>query len=143
MQWTPEEIRRRRLAHGYTSQKALADALGLSRRAVINWESGTAEPRGSSRRALERVLGGDPDDSDEDRVLRRVSAGRLWAELQTRYYAAIDAAQEQSSEAGPSSPPSGGGRFARPLQPDDGQLGRSSTNGEQPPDTAGGLDFNG
>lgn len=60
MQWTPAEIRRRREAAGFTSQTQLADALGVSRRAVTNWETGKADPRGSHLRALERILGDAP-----------------------------------------------------------------------------------
>jgi DNA-binding transcriptional regulator YiaG len=58
--WTPAEIRRRREAAGFTSQTQLADALGVSRRAVTNWETGKAEPRGSHLRGLERLLGDAP-----------------------------------------------------------------------------------
>lgn len=60
MQWTPAEIKRRREAAGFTSQTQLADALGVSRRAVTNWETGKADPRGTHLRALERILGDAP-----------------------------------------------------------------------------------
>lgn len=92
VQWTPEEIKARRSGRGL-NQQGLADALNVSRRAVINWETGKAEPRGSNLRALERVLGGHEDDTDDERVLRTVKDWRLWAELQHRYNAAIESAR--------------------------------------------------
>lgn len=121
VQWTPEEIVRRRIAHGYNSQESLARALGLSRRAVTNWETGKVTPRGSSLRELERVLGGEPNDNDEDRALRRVSDGRLWAEMQRRYYNALELADQtadQPIDEHPDDDPdvptrTGGGRYAR------------------------------
>lgn len=120
VEWTPEEIVRRRIAHGYNSQESLARALGLSRRAVTNWETGKAIPRGSSLRELERVLGGDPNSSDEDRALRRVSDGHLWAELQRRYYNALERADQTADEPFDEHPHdsdaprrTGGGRYAR------------------------------
>ncbi|HEY9354643.1 MAG TPA: helix-turn-helix transcriptional regulator [Nocardioides sp.] len=57
MDWTPEEIRRRRLAKGYRSQRALATELGVSLKAVTNWETGVGEPSAANIRRLDEVLG--------------------------------------------------------------------------------------
>lgn len=55
--WTPEEIRRRRLAKGYRSQRALATELGVSLKAVTNWETGVGEPSAANIRRLDELLG--------------------------------------------------------------------------------------
>lgn len=81
VQWTPEEIKRRRQARGW-SQQQLAEALGLSRRAVTNWETGNTEPRGANLRALERELG-DHDD-DENVSLRDATDAQFLAEVARR-----------------------------------------------------------
>lgn len=77
VQWTPAEIKRRRIVKGFKSQEALAEALGVSRKAVSNWETGEAEPRGINLRQLERVLGDAPED---DVPLRSASLMQLHAE---------------------------------------------------------------
>lgn len=59
VQWTRSEIKRRREAKGL-SQEQLAQAIGVSRRAITNWETGQAEPRGRNLRGLERMLGDEP-----------------------------------------------------------------------------------
>src|SRR4051812_44349581 len=56
VEWTPQEIKNRRLAKGW-DQDQLARELGVSRRAITNWETGAADPRGKNRRALDTVLG--------------------------------------------------------------------------------------
>lgn len=56
MEWSRTEIKRRRETLGL-SQQELADAVGVSRRAVTNWETGVAEPRGKSLRRLDQILG--------------------------------------------------------------------------------------
>lgn len=81
VQWTPAEIKKRRLAKGL-NQDELAAALGLSRRAITNWETGTAEPRGSSLRALERELG---DDRAPQVTLRDATVMELLAEIASRF----------------------------------------------------------
>jgi len=57
--WPPGEIRRRRNAKGW-SQDDLAEALGVSRRAVTNWETGVARPSGANLDALDQALGDAP-----------------------------------------------------------------------------------
>lgn len=57
--WTPEEIRQRRNAKGWSQSEAAA-AVGVSRRAITNWETGVARPSGSNIEALDRALGDAP-----------------------------------------------------------------------------------
>lgn len=57
--WTPTEIKNRRAAKGW-DQTQLAAELGVSRRAITNWETGQADPRGENRRRLDAVLGDTP-----------------------------------------------------------------------------------
>jgi transcriptional regulator with XRE-family HTH domain len=57
--WTPQEIRRRRNAKGWSQSEAAA-AVGVSRRAITNWETGVARPSGSNVEALDRALGDAP-----------------------------------------------------------------------------------
>lgn len=59
VEWTPREIKNRRVAKDW-DQDRLAKALGVSRRAITNWETGKAEPRGENRRRLDAVLGDTP-----------------------------------------------------------------------------------
>jgi len=80
--WTPEEIRRRRDTQGL-SQEDLAKALGVSRRAVTNWETGAAVPGGKNLRGLDRVLG-DPPRAD-DPTLSQADFLELLAEIARRY----------------------------------------------------------
>ena len=54
MDWR-EEIRRRR-EERHLSQEELAEAVGVSRQAVSEWESGAAQPTGANRRALLQAL---------------------------------------------------------------------------------------
>lgn len=67
--WTPDEIRRRRDAKGL-SQEELGQRLGehldkpVSRRAITNWETGVAMPHGRNLRALDLVLGDQPTGDD-------------------------------------------------------------------------------
>lgn len=70
------------------NQQELADLVGVSRRAVTNWETAVAEPRGSNLRSLEAVLATKPDESDddEDAVLRRIDDGKFWAEATRRFF---------------------------------------------------------
>lgn len=80
--WTPDEIRRRRNERGL-SQEELAETLQVSRRAVTNWETGAAEPRGKSIRGLDRVLG---DTSTAPEVsLRGATLMDLLAEIARRF----------------------------------------------------------
>ena len=59
VEWTPQEIKSRRAAKGW-DQNQLAAELGVSRRAITNWETGQAEPRGENRRRLDAILGDTP-----------------------------------------------------------------------------------
>jgi transcriptional regulator with XRE-family HTH domain len=93
VEWTPEEIRRRRDARGL-SQQDLADALQVSRRAITNWETGAAEPRGKSLRGLDRVLG---DTTTPETSLRDATVLELLAELAGRY-AALEAATHRGDQ---------------------------------------------
>ena len=79
--WTPDEIRRRRTEHGL-SQEELAEALQVSRRAITNWETGAADPRGKSLRGLDRVLG---DTTAPEATLREASLMDLLAEIARRF----------------------------------------------------------
>jgi len=90
MDWTPEEIRRRRDARGLSQDelgRRLAEHLGLnkpiSRRAIVNWENGTSVPHGRNLRALDHVLGAQT--SADDPPLSRASYMDLLAELARRY----------------------------------------------------------
>ena len=86
--WTPEEIRRRRDAKGY-SQEELGQRLGehlgkpVSRRAITNWEAGSATPHGRNLRALDLVLGDEPDAKDPP--ISQASFMDLIAEITRRY----------------------------------------------------------
>lgn len=88
MQWTRTEIKKRRIARGLT-QEQLADLLNLSKRAVNNWETGKREPRGSSLRELDRVLG-DGDTGDGDATLTGFTYLQLVSE-QARRFADLEA----------------------------------------------------
>lgn len=68
--WTAAEIKSRREARGLKQQQ-LADAVGASRRAVINWEQGIAIPQGRFVAQLEAVLGDDPDEGPAAGLLLR------------------------------------------------------------------------
>lgn len=57
--WPPKEIRERRRGLGML-QAELAAVLGVSRRAVTNWETGKARPSGANLDALDAVLGAAP-----------------------------------------------------------------------------------
>lgn len=81
VEWTKAEIKRRREAKGL-SQEALAKRLGLSRRAITNWETGVREPRGSSLRALEAELGDAPT---PEVSLKSASLMEVFANLAGRY----------------------------------------------------------
>lgn len=62
-----EEIKRRRMANGWT-QVELAKKVGASRRAVVNWEAGE-DPQGRNMNALERVLRDDSSETEADGLL--------------------------------------------------------------------------
>lgn len=94
--WTPDEIRQRRNERGL-SQEDLAEALQVSRRAITNWETGAAEPRGKSIRGLDRVLG---DATTAPEVsLRDASLMQLLAEIATRFAEAERAPGERIGPA--------------------------------------------
>ncbi len=76
VRWTPAEIKKQRDARAL-SQDQLAKLVGVSRRAITNWETGQAEPRGSNLRALELTLGGQQERED----LSLIPAADLAAEL--------------------------------------------------------------
>lgn len=78
--WTGQEIKNRRLARGW-DQARLAAELGVSRRAVTNWENGHAEPRGENRRRLDAVLG---DAAQQDVTLQGATDAQFIAELARR-----------------------------------------------------------
>ena len=80
VEWTPQEIKARRLARGW-DQARLARELGISRRAITNWETGKAEPRGENRRRLDAVLGDAPE---RDVTLRGATDAEFIAELARR-----------------------------------------------------------
>jgi len=52
-----DRIQRARLAAGFSSQKALADAIGVSRVSVTNWEAGLNEPSARRLRRLAELCG--------------------------------------------------------------------------------------
>lgn len=80
VEWTPQEIKTRRIARGL-DQAQLAEALGISRRALTNWENGHAEPRGENRRRLDTVLG---DAQQPDVSLQGASDAQFIAEMARR-----------------------------------------------------------
>lgn len=80
MEWTPQEIKNRRLAKGW-DQDRLASELGVSRRAITNWETDKAEPRGENRRRLDAVLGDTPQ---PDISLQGASDAQFIAEMARR-----------------------------------------------------------
>jgi transcriptional regulator with XRE-family HTH domain len=84
VEWTRAELKRRRGAKGL-SQQELADALGVSRRAVTNWETGRAEPSGRYLQALDRVLGASNETNDV--ALASATNMDLLAELARRFAA--------------------------------------------------------
>lgn len=57
-----DRIRDARKAAGITSQKKLADKVGVSERTVKRWEAGKNLPEEHHRRSLARVLGGTADE---------------------------------------------------------------------------------
>jgi len=59
VKWTAEEIRSRRRAKDW-SQDDLAQALGVHKRSVTNWESGASKPQAGNIDALEHALGDAP-----------------------------------------------------------------------------------
>jgi len=103
--WTPEEIRRRRDAHGLSQDelgRRIAAHLGLdkpvSRRAIVNWENGTAVPHGRNLRALDHVLGAQT--SSDDPPLSQASYMDLLAELARRYARATDSSAQPRPSTG-------------------------------------------
>lgn len=80
VEWTPTEIKTRRSAKGW-DQDRLAAELGVSRRAITNWETGRAEPRGENRRRLDAVLGDTPQ---PDVTLQGASDAQFLAEMARR-----------------------------------------------------------
>lgn len=56
----PDRIRQRRKELGYTSQEALAAAIGTSRIHVNGWENGRHSPSEQYAAKLAEVLGGEP-----------------------------------------------------------------------------------
>lgn len=82
MEWTPDEIRNRRLARGYRSQRALAHALGVSLKAVTNWETGVGEPSAANIRKLDEILGSTPN---TDVSLSEATDSQLLAEISNRF----------------------------------------------------------
>lgn len=113
------------------TQDDLAAAIKRSRRAVNNWEAGRADPRGSSLRALDRVLGDRPADTGTDRALRSASDGQLWAELQRRFYRALD---HRGLPGDPPAPPSRGmpGELPDDLRPPDDEDDTETGDGTRP-----------
>lgn len=55
MHWNGKALEEARKAAGFRSQEALAEAIGVTRQSVNQWERGT-EPRGASLVALCKVL---------------------------------------------------------------------------------------
>lgn len=96
VQWTSAEIKRRREAKGW-SQQRLADAVGASRRAVTNWETGVAEPQGRNLRGLERALGDEPE---PDVLLRDASNLQFAAEMLRRLSVATTGTPSEQGEVG-------------------------------------------
>jgi transcriptional regulator with XRE-family HTH domain len=80
VEWTPQEIKNRRLAKGW-DQDRLATELGVSRRAITNWETGSADPRGKNRRRLDDVLGDTPQ---PETSLQNATDAQFIAELARR-----------------------------------------------------------
>jgi transcriptional regulator with XRE-family HTH domain len=80
VEWTPQEIKNRRAAKGW-DQHRLAAELGVSRRAITNWETGQAEPRGENRRRLDAALGDTPQ---PDISLQGATDAQFVAELARR-----------------------------------------------------------
>jgi transcriptional regulator with XRE-family HTH domain len=84
VEWTRAEIKRRLGAAGM-SQQELAEALGVSRKAVSNWVNGHAEPSGRYLQALDKVLGG--RHATNDVSLASATNMDLLAELARRFAA--------------------------------------------------------
>lgn len=97
VRWTPETIRDRREALGWTQQQ-LADALGVSLRSVTAWERGEATPRRLSD--LNRVLGPAQPGSTAP-PLDKASDAELVAELARRLAARHDHTAAVSGALGP------------------------------------------
>lgn len=90
--WTPASLREAREARGW-SQRRLAEAISASPRSITSWEAGTSAISRRYQRALDAVFSDDHEETAQqsDSALSGVSDGALWAELQRRYYAAVDA----------------------------------------------------
>lgn len=78
--WTPQKIKNRRTAKGW-DQNRLATELGVSRRAITNWETGQADPQGKNLRRLDAVLGDAPQ---PDVSLQGASDAEFIAEMARR-----------------------------------------------------------
>lgn len=94
VQWTPAEIKKRRIARGLTQQE-LADALDRSRSIVTDWEAGTKEPGARSIRALENVLG---DKRDAATLLAQATFMETIAHLASLHAVLQGEAQELAEE---------------------------------------------
>jgi len=80
VEWTPDEIRRRRHIRGL-NQEELADLLGVSRSIINKWELGERHPGGASIRKLEREL---LDVSADEPTLSGATDVEFMAELARR-----------------------------------------------------------
>lgn len=76
------------------SQQELAETLAVSRRAITNWETGAAEPRGRNINSLDRVLG---DATTPEVGLHDATVMELLAELAGRY-ASLEAVTKRGDE---------------------------------------------
>ena len=93
--WTPGEIRRRRNAKGW-SQDDLAKVIGVSRRAITNWETTTARPSGANIEALDQALGDAPL---SEPTLRGASDAEFIAEFARRLSLRADGSANGGGEA--------------------------------------------
>jgi transcriptional regulator with XRE-family HTH domain len=89
--WTPDEIRRRRAARGW-SQRELAEALAAAQngrtvavRVITDWELGKSAPSARNVDALDRVLG--DQSATPGTTLRDATVTELLAELHRRFAA--------------------------------------------------------
>lgn len=82
--WTPDEIVAERDARNMT-QAEMAKAIGVSVRALSNWETGKVEPRGINRRKLQDFLNNTTaTPTAEPKLLHLASAAELAMEIYNR-----------------------------------------------------------